>query len=116
MSNKISSLSTKLFDDKELSLDEEEMLLFISSSGTYGTLEHRVNKGVGEKGKFRYLMSRIFPPMASYKINYPWAYKHKIFVPIAWFLRLCRGLFKQHGQTKNELRLINKHKNEDEND
>ena len=99
-----------LFGSHHLTDKQEELLLYIASSGTYGTIDHSVSKGVKKKGKLGYIMSRVFPPISAYKILYPWAYKHHILIPIAWFLRLCRGLFKQHGKTKNELKSINKHK------
>ena len=93
-SNDIKSLSFKLFDNQELNEKEKDMLLFIASSGTYGTLEHSVDKGVKEKGKFGYMMKRIFPPYSFYKSAYPWAYYSFILIPIAWLCRFFRILFK----------------------
>ena len=113
-SNKISSLSNKIFNEQELSNDEEEMLLFIASSGTYGTLENSVAKGVKKKGKFKYMMSRIFPPMSFYKTNYPFMYKTKILIPLAWLIRFFRILFKNPKKAKNELKLISQQKKEEE--
>jgi len=109
-SKEINSLSIQLFSNQELNDDEKNILLYIASSGTYGTLVNKVDKGVKNKGKFKYILSRIFPPVTAYKILYPWAYKHHILVPIAWTFRLFRGLFKQHEKTRNELKEINKHK------
>ena len=115
-SKQISSLSTKIFNDEELNKTEEETLLFIVSSGTYGLLENAVNKGVKEKGKFRYLMSRVFPPLEFYRGAYSWAYKHKILIPVAWFVRLFRILFKSNKQARDELKAIkNSKSNKEEN-
>lgn len=111
-SNQIFTLSFKVFDEKELSNEEMETLLFIASSGTYGTLENRVNKGVKEKGKVRYLFSRIFPPYRFYKSAYPWAYKVPILIPIAWLCRLFRILFKNPKRATSELKMISKSKEE----
>ena len=111
-SNQISTLSLKVFDEKELSNEEMETLLFIASSGTYGTLENRVNKGVKEKGKTRYFFSRIFPPYRFYKSAYPWAYKVPILIPIAWLCRLFRILFKNPKRATSELKMISKSKEE----
>ena len=111
-SNQIKSLSLKLFDEQELNNEEEEMLLFIASSGTYGTLENAVDKGVKEKGKFGYFMHRVFPPYSFYKSAYPWAYKTVILIPIAWFMRFCRVFFKSNKKMNQELKLIRKHKKE----
>ena len=114
-SNQIKTLSTKLFDDEQLNDKEIEMLLYIASSGTYGTLEHSVAKGVKEKGKFRYFMSRIFPPYRFYKSTYPWAYYCPILIPFAWLARFFRILFKNLKKATNELKTIRKYK-EDKNE
>ena len=111
-SNKISSLSLKVFDQEPLTNEEEEMLLFIASSGTYGTLEHAVSKGIKEKGKFGYFISRIFPPLSFYKSAYPWAYKSKVLIPIAWLCRLFRIIFKNPKRAVNEIKTINKSQEE----
>lgn len=113
-SNQISTLSLKVFDEQELEEQELETLLFIASSGTYGTLENRVDKGVKEKGKVRYLFSRIFPPYRFYKGAYPWAYKVPILIPIAWLCRFFKILFKNPKRATSELKMISKSKEEKE--
>ena len=112
-SNNISELAIKVFDDQPLNQEEEEMLLYIASSGTYGTMEHSVAKGVKEKGKFGYFMQRVFPPYRFYKNAYPWAYKCPILIPIAWLARFFRILFKNPKRAKSELKTISKYKEED---
>ena len=111
-SNQISTLSLKVFDEKELNEQELETLLFIASSGTYGTLENRVTKGIKEKGKAGYFFSRIFPPYRFYKTAYPWAYKVPILIPIAWLCRCFRVLFKNRKHATSELKMISKSKEE----
>ena len=113
-SNNISKLSLKLFDNELLNEEEEETLLFIASSGTYGTLKNRVNKGVKEKGKFGYFISRVFPPYSFYKTAYPWAYKTIILIPVAWTCRLFRVIFKNPKRASTELKMISKTKKEDQ--
>ena len=111
-SNDMINLTTKVFKEEPLNDKEQEMLLYIASSGTYGTLENRVNKGVKEKGKSRYLMSRIFPPYRYYKSAYPWAYKVPILIPIAWLCRFFRILFNNPKRATNEIKMISKSKEE----
>ena len=113
-SHKIISLSKKIFDDEQLNEEEAEMLLFIASSGTYGTLEHSVKKGVKEKGKFGYAMRRLFPPYSFYKSAYPWAYYSFILIPIAWLCRFFRILFKNPKKATTELKMISKVEEEKE--
>ena len=109
-SNKISTLSLKLFDNEPLNEDEEEMFLFIASSGTYGTLGNRVERGIKEKGKFRYFMSRVFPPYSYYKLPYPWAYYCPILIPIAWVISFVKRVFRNPKRASSELKMINKQK------
>ncbi|MBO4667182.1 MAG: nucleotidyltransferase family protein [Bacilli bacterium] len=111
-SNQFKSVAIKVFDNEPLNEEEEEMLLFIASSGTYGTMEHSVDKGVKEKGKFGYFMARVFPPYRFYKSMYPWAYKCPILIPIAWLCRFFRILFKNPKRAANELKTIRKYKEE----
>lgn len=109
----MSSLSYKVFNQEHLNKEEKETLLFIVSSGTYGSISHRVSKGVKEKGKFGYFMSRVFPPFSFYKMAYPWAYKSVILIPIAWLLRFFRIIFKSPKRAVNELKAISKNKKEE---
>ena len=115
-SNKISNLINNIFDEKPLSIEEQETLLYIASSGTYGTLENSVSKGVKEKGKFGYFMARVFPPYSFYKTAYPWAYKTVILIPVAWLVRTFRILFKNPKKAKKELALISKTKDDKSNE
>ena len=111
-SNLMVSLSNKLFNDEPLSEEEEETLLFIASSGTYGTIEHSVAKGIKKKGKFGYFMSRVFPPYRFYKSAYPWAYYCPILIPFAWLARFFRIIFKNPKRAKSELKSIKNYKDE----
>ena len=113
-SNLMRTLPFKLFDQQPLTEEEEDIVLFIASSGTYGTLEHNVAKGIKEKGRFKYYMSRVFPSLAFYKAVYPWAYKCRILIPIAWLCRLFRILFKNPKKARNELKMIRTYKEEEE--
>ena len=90
--------------------------MYIASSGTYGTLENSVSKGVKEKGKIGYFMARVFPPYSFYKTAYPWAYKTVILIPIAWLVRAFRILFKNPKKAKKELALISKTKDDKSNE
>ena len=113
-SNLMVALSNKLFNDEQLNEDEEETLLYIASSGTYGTIEHSVAKGIKKKGKFGYFMVRVFPPYRFYKSAYPWAYYCPILIPFAWLARFFRILFTNPKRAKSELKTIKNYKEKDE--
>ena len=112
-SNLIKTLVSKVFNDEKLTKEERETLLFIASSGTYGSLQHSVQKGIKEKGRFGYFISRLFPPLSFYKSAYPWAYKSKVLIPVAWLMRFFRIIFKNPKKAATELKMISKTKKED---
>ena len=99
-----------LFESHRLTDKQEELLLHIASLQTYGTIDHSVDVGIKKKGRLGYLVSRLFPPITAYRIRYPWAYKCRILIPIAWFMRLCRGLTKSRKKVKRELKIVKEHK------
>ena len=109
-SKEINELSIKLFDNEELTTKEKDILLYISSSGTYGTITHSVSHSLEKQSKFKYIFSRAFPPMKVYKIRYPRLYKTKILIPLAWFLRICDAVFIDHKRINAEVTAVRKHK------
>ncbi len=109
--NEISQLSGKLFSENPplpceyetlLSKRERELVAYHTFSGTFGNLELTVSNAMLEMKKsdkvtlgtrIRYLLSRVFPNMDFYKLNFPTAYKYKILLPLCWFMRVFRGVF-----------------------
>ena len=105
------SLAQHLFEGKELTAADQEMLGYILTSGTYGTVEHRVSNkvrkfGGGFRGRAKYLLSRIFLPMESIKGAYPFFYKHKILLPVFFFYRIGKGLFLRRRMVMTELKSL----------
>ena len=102
--------------ESSLSAEEKDMLLYYLTSGVYGTVErsidNRINKYREEKSgsKLRYLLSRLFPSVESYKVGYPFFYKHKWLLPIGWLYRLLRAVFVKE-RRKNISREIEAVKN-----
>ena len=95
------SLSQHLFSGETLTDADQEMLDYILSSGTYGTITHRVENKMRKKGwsKIRYALDRFFVPVsrknkdyAAYAGQYPFFYKHKILLPILPFYRTFRAM------------------------
>ena len=108
-------LSKKLFEDGTLTDEEQEQLNYILSSGTYGTLHHRVDNTLRKKNwsKLDYMVSRFFVPIskknkryASYANAYPQFYKHKILLPILPFYRTIRAM--KSGRFKSEANALKK--------
>lgn len=110
-------LSKKLFSPETadaLTDEEREMLLYYSSSGTYGVLKNTVNKMMmqiteGKEGerislwmRIKYCFGRVFPSMDYYKDYYPHIYKNKLLIPGFVIKRFFKGVFVK-GTAKNEL-------------
>ena len=104
-------LALHLFGGEKLTEQDEEMLEYILSSGTYGTLEHRVSNkverlGGGSRGRAKYLMSRIFLPMERIKSAYPFFYKYKLLLPVLFFYRIGKGLTIRRRKVIGELKTL----------
>ena len=111
-------LSEKLFENGNLSAKEQELLDYILASGTYGTVQHRVNNSLRKNGwsKLNYTVHRFFVPIrkndkgyASYADSYPFFYKHKILLPLLPFYRTIRAM--KSGRFKSEVKALKKAKN-----
>ena len=107
------SLSFHLFDGKELTESDQEMLDYILSSGTFGTFQHKVHNNMRKNGwgKKQYALSRFFVPVNKkdkyyyiYAGKYPFFYKHKIFLPFLPFYRTFRAM--KSGKLKAELNAL----------
>ena len=95
------SLSLHLFSGGELTAEERKMLDYILSSGTYGTVTHRVENTMRRDGwnKIRYALDRFFVPVsrknkryAMASQQYPFFYRHKSLLPILLFYRTFRAI------------------------
>ena len=91
------SLATHLFTGEPLTEEEDQMLQYIISSGTYGTLNHKVENTIRKYGgnKFRYMLNRFLVPVsqknpdyAAYALQYPVFYRHKILLPALTIYRI----------------------------
>ena len=93
-----------VFATSEIELDEE--LLEMLSDGVYGRIEKQWANEVRKKGKFRYLMRRLFPSYKAMKQAYPVVGKCPILLPFVWVFRWFKGLFRGK-QIKREMDCIN---------
>ena len=93
------------------------MLKYYLTSGVYGTLERGIENRVADfqkdnksKSKFRYILSRIFPGMDTYKSAFPFFYKHKWLLSIGWLYRLIRMIFskKRRNSAMKEFDVVRK--------
>ncbi|MBR6915412.1 MAG: nucleotidyltransferase family protein [Clostridia bacterium] len=101
------SLALHLFGDGKITENDREMLDYIVSSGTYGTVDNRVRNTLKKKNqtKFGYMISRFSVPFSkkngryvAFAASYPFFYKNKILLPVLPFYRVLlsmkKGVFK----------------------
>ena len=99
----VRDLSKKLFCNAAYpnNITDEDMknLRFFMESGTYGTIEHKVEK---QENKWSYLWKRIVPDDVWLQSYVPMVYKHKLLLP---FFVIGR-LWKNRTRAWKELKLI----------
>lgn len=107
------SLALHLFDGAELTGTDREMLDYILSSGTYGTIKNRIRNTMKKRNwtKIRYALHRFFVPVsrknpdyADYAGQYPFFYRHMLLLPFLPFYRTFRAMIE--GRFKGEAKAI----------
>lgn len=113
------SLALKLFSKgsiADLTDEEQKMLDYIVSSGTYGTIEHKIEnrlKKSGE-GKLAYFARRVLGPFrndkdrAQFERRYATFFKYPILLPFLPFYRLFRALKNSPKRIKAEANALRK--------
>lgn len=107
------SLALHLFGDSKLTENDSEMLEYVISSGTYGTLQNSIENSVkknggGKKGKRAYIKSKLFLPLDIVKAAYPFYYKHKALLPVLFVYRLGKAVTVKRNQTKRTIKILKK--------
>ncbi|HAM16445.1 MAG TPA: hypothetical protein DCP91_11455 [Eggerthellaceae bacterium] len=85
-------LAMRLFGGAELSAEDEEMLGYFVSSGTYGTTAQGVQNMVAQRGRLGFLAWRAFPSYETMAILYPVLGKAPILLPVCWAARIASAL------------------------
>ncbi len=99
-------LALHLFEGDALTPDEEKMLDYIISSGTYGTTDNAACNAVEEKGRWGYFLSRLNLPEDVMKNKYPVLRKAPILYPVFWVYRLLGGVFFRNRVVRIQLKAI----------
>ena len=86
-------LSLHLFGGESLTGKEQEMLKYIFSSGTYGTMTNHISNEISQKGRLGYFLSRLSLPMDVMKMIYPILKKAPWLYPAMWLWRLVSRSF-----------------------
>ena len=89
----------KLSDEMRNTLEAFMLNMFnISRTG-------QVDKGIKKKGKFGYMMSRIFPGV-KFMGEYKPIFGHWYMLPIGWIYRAFDIIFTRFGKIKSEIKIV----------
>lgn len=107
---KFRSFADKLFSGNQIMLtdDEEEILLYVVSSGAYGKKVNYIRNQLQNESKFRYMLKRAFPDLDWYKGHVPFCYKHKWAIPFYCVYRIFARGIKRRKAIKNEMKILKK--------
>ncbi len=92
------------FSAENPTLDETGISLL--SDGVYGRIEKLWERKLQEKGKFRYLAGRLFPPYKVMKQRFTLLEKLPFLLPFFWIWRLIRAAFCRRKTASAEYRYI----------
>ena len=109
------SLALHLFDGEILTIQDQVMLDYILSSGTYGTVQNRVRNRISKYGngpwaKLKYIFRRLFLPLNVVRASFPMFIKCPILLPFLPVYRVFRGLTVRRDRMRAELRALMEHK------
>ena len=99
---------------EQLTEDEREMLAFILSCSTFGSMDNMFQKeferlSAGKNlTKRQYYLKRLFPPVSRYKYTNPFVYRHKIVYPFFLAYRLAVNPIRHRKYLKEEREAINR--------
>lgn len=116
---KLRTLADALFEKPEQTAENlrslapplREMLQFILSSGTFGSMENLFAKEFEESAgsghsKARYYLKRIFPERTRFKYSNPFVYRHKAVYPFFLMYRMAVRPIKNRRDLRRELKTI----------
>lgn len=97
-----------LFDDCEISDKEQQIINTIFENGIYGRGYDKIKEGLQKNGgsKFKYIISRIFPPKKMMVGNYKILEKHIILLPFYYIYRIFEKFHHNKKIVKSELKRI----------
>lgn len=104
-------LAFHLFDGKQLTEKENEILSYMMMSGTYGTQTNFVKNQINRKGRIGYLFSRVFLPYNLMLYQYPVLDRAPYLLPVFWIVRIVRAVIEKPGKVLFQLKVAFRLKN-----
>ena len=116
----LKALSLHAFEEGKLDEQDEKMLLYMLSSGTYGVVQNyfsnfldRLKEECGgdtKRYKLRYWKKRLFLDKETCKDSFPFFYKHYWLIGLLLIYRVSRAILARPGAVINELKCVWHHK------
>ena len=100
------TISEMWFGDKKYDKSFDEMAHYICSGGAFGTIKSNTHNEIREKGKFRYILTSLFPSCKKLSFSYPILKKIPILYPFCLILRLVTKPFINHKKTWGRIKGI----------
>ncbi len=100
-------IAEKLFETHEpLSKEEEDMIFYMTSSGTYGTVGNHVVNQMRDKNETRLMhyLHRIFPTAEYMCASYPFLERHKYLIPFGYPFRMVHRFINGSKRITAEMR------------
>ena len=79
---------------------------YILSGGTYGTFSNQVENAVKEKGKVRYVWSKLFPDLKTMRQRYTVLNKVPVLLPVFWIVRMVTKPFTNRRQNAEKVKAL----------
>ena len=111
-------LSMHLIGGYKLTAEERQLFDYIVLSGTYGTIQNKVNNEIANCkhncfSSIRYIVTRLQVPISrknpqyrSVSACYPWFYKNKLRISLFFFYRIGKALTSKRTLSKVELKTV----------
>ena len=101
-------LAQQLFERIPLSEEQEEMLDYILSSGSFGRFDHIVENQLAQKGKLSYFMTKLILPMDLMRDRYPVLDRAAFLYPVCWIHRAVYSLLFKRERVRYEINALTK--------
>ncbi|MBE6836986.1 MAG: hypothetical protein E7509_03175 [Ruminococcus sp.] len=97
-------LSQMWFGDKEWDNSFDEMAEYVYKGGAFGTVKSSTHNEIREKGKAKYLLTKLFPSYRTLAFSYPIIKKIPVLYPFCLILRLFTKPIINFKRTMNKLK------------
>ena len=110
--NKLKKLSLACFSEMSLDEDDENLLIYMIMSGTYGNVMNFFERtydrqeGCDKIKKLKYMKKRLFLSKEEYKDSYPILYRHTYLIPFFTVYRIINSIVLRPGKFFSELKFI----------